>query len=84
MLIKWECGCLGLRTGENFRLVRACDRDFSADDWGVSERGVSRISHPESWVELPPEEALAIYDLWGGLISDGYRFRDVKRALGVK
>lgn len=79
LFVKFECGCIGLPAGEDGRawLVQTCDGDGEV---AMSFRQMDgKTAEP-----VPPSRAELLLRTICGLIGDGYRMRDVRRALGVQ
>lgn len=88
--VKFSCGCIGLNTpapsnskdaeaGRNAVVLKPCDlpSDMCWEPITVYRRDLS----DKSTSPLSPEEAEDLLNEIGGLVADGYRFRQVKSLL---
>ncbi len=88
--VKFSCGCIGFNSpapinskdaeaGRNAVVVKACDlpSDMCWEPITVYRRDLS----DKSTAPLSPEETEELLNEIGGLVSDGYRFRQVKSLL---
>ena len=85
--VKFSCGCIGLNSpapinskhaegGRNAVVLKACDLPIEMCDEPITiwRRDLS----DKSTSPLSPEEAEDLLNEIGGLVSDGYRFRQIK------
>lgn len=88
--VKFSCGCIGLNcpapsnskdaeTGHNAVVIKPCDLppDMCDEPITIWRRDLS----DKSTSPLSPEEAEDLLNEIGGLVTDGYRFRQVKSLL---
>lgn len=90
MFKRYECGCIGfvLNGGaidpdaKRIWLVKACDRDRDDPEYCLcySSGRSSTLAHKTS-EKLSDEKVEAIFDALGDLISDGYRYRELRALL---
>ena len=85
-LVKYDCGCIGFKPDSkgNATIIKVCDNN-NGDSYGVlmrpmtsTKRGVEII---KKYTALSEEEHIHISTNIHSLISDGYRFREIKRLL---
>ena len=86
MFVRFECGCLGISghssRGETYPPTRLVDcRSGSDPDDDVHAAFVPSLAEKRPYVALTPAEVESIYQRLNSLISDGLRFREVKRLL---
>ena len=81
--VRWSCGCLGIAglhadgLGSHELVLRCCDSEHDQGDYGLGWRDMGEKEE----VALPSEEYESLRLTISELISDGYRYRDIRRAL---
>lgn len=69
-MIRWSCGCVGFILGGESYVVDACDQSGLT----LCKRDMSGKSSDA----LSQEDTAGLIDRLGGLIDDGYKFRDIR------
>ncbi len=78
--VKFSCGCIGLDCKNGDAVVlKPCD--LPSDMWWEPITVYRRDLSDKSTSPLAPEEAENLLNEIGGLVADGYRFRQVKSLL---
>lgn len=77
MLMKYECGCVGLRVGKIVIKMRDCR------DLGDVHFHVDNFLHQKSAVSLLADEEEELIKEVGEMLGYGYRFLKIQTALGV-
>lgn len=85
-LVKYSCGCLGFPHHDGLKayVIYHCDMDADSDHYSLSERTMDNPTKPgekREYEELPEGACENILKKIFKLVYDGYRMREVRRAL---
>jgi hypothetical protein len=89
MFVVWECGCVGLVDMPNIHgvaprpaiLIQACDLRPEDLDAPLSFHAGRRDNSDKRYTRLSDEKAAALIAEIGGLMRDGYRYRQIRNLL---
>jgi hypothetical protein len=72
--VKWDCGCVGLKTNNRDIVIEACDRDYeSSETLTFTYRETDR-----EFINLTDSEIDEYCRSIDMMLADGFRFRKLK------